>query len=141
MKTIYQVLFMVAAFAIVVGVTAVVVMLMNSSARMKTKLEGMWINESNSIRILFHDIDSVFQGNIIWVNEIQQSQILGFNLIRGLMMKSFGQRSTGIYVDPVTRSESPFQLWFQGEGQMKMVLLDKVNGRHEVLREEKWFRL
>ena len=132
---------MVAMFIVVVATVVVVFMLMNSSARLRTKIAGMWVNESQSTRILIHEIDSIFQGNIIWVNEIQQSHFLGFNLIKGLVIKSFAQGSRGVYVDPVTKAENPFQIWFHGRGRLKMVLISKVNGRDEIIREEKWFRL
>jgi hypothetical protein len=140
METKYQILFMVAAFVIVVASVVIVIMLMNSSAKLQTKIAGMWINESQSTRILIHENDSVFQGDIVWVNEVQKSQILGFNMIKGLVLKSLGQGSTGVYVDPITKMENPFQIWFQGKGRLKMVLMNKVNGRDEILREEKWFR-
>lgn len=132
---------MAAMFIVVVASAAVVFMLMNSSARLRTKIAGMWVNESQSTRILIHETDSIFQGDIIWVNEIHQSHILGFNLIKGLVVKSFAQGSKGVYVDPITKTENPFQIWFDGRGRLKMVLISKVNGQNEIIREEKWFRL
>lgn len=141
METKYQILFMAAMFIVVVASTVVVFMLINSSASLRTKIAGMWVNESQSTRILIHETDAVFQGDIIWVNEVQQSHMLGFNMIKGLVIKSFGQGSRGVYVDPVTKKESPLQIWFQGKGRLKMVLISKVNGRDEIIREEKWFRL
>lgn len=128
-------------FILVVASAVVVFMLMNSSAQLRTRITGMWVNESQSTRILIHETDAVFQGDIIWVNEIQQSHMLGFNMIKGLVMNSFAQGSRGVYVDPVTKSENPFQIWFHGRGRLKMVLISKINGRDEIIREEKWFRL
>jgi hypothetical protein len=141
METKYQIIFMVAMFMLVVASAVVVFMLMNSSTRLRTKITGMWVNESQSTRILIHETDAVFQGDIVWVNEIDQSHKLGFNLIKGLVVKSFAQGSRGVYVDPVTKSENPFQIWFYGQGRLKMVLISKVNGREEIVKEEKWFRL
>ncbi len=141
METIYPIVFMVAAFVIVVASAAIVIMLMNSTTRMQTKLAGMWINETQSTRILIHEVDSVFQGDIIWVSEIQKSHILGFNMIKGLVVKSFAQGSRGVYVDPLTKEENPFQIWFHGKGRLKIALISKINGRDEIIREEKWFRL
>lgn len=141
MNTLFPILIMAGTFAIVTASAVVIGMLMNSSSRVRTKLAGMWINESQTIRILIHEIDSVFQGDIIWVNEIQKSQILGFSLIQGLAKKSFAQGCKGVYVDPTTMVNNPFQIWFQGSGRLKMVLTRKVNGRDEVLREEKWFKI
>jgi len=62
-------------------------------------------------------------------------------MIKGLVVKPFTQGSRGVYVDPVTKMENRFQIWFHGRGRLKMVLISKINGRDEIIREEKWFRL
>ena len=141
METLYPIMYMAATVVIVVASVILVVMLVNSTSNVKAKLLGMWINEPQTIRILIHQIDSEFQGKIVWVNSNEKTQMLGHTLLKDLVIKSFVQGSSGIYIDPISKEEFAFRLWFRGKGIIKMTLNNKVNGRDELLREEKWFRL
>lgn len=141
METLYPILYMAATLTIVASSVVVVIMLVNSTSSMGTKLEGMWVNESQTMRILIHQIDSEFQGKIIWVSSVQKDKLLGHTLFKDLVMKSFVQGRTGIYVVPETEKEFAFRLWFSGKGMIKMTLLNKEKGPDNILREEKWFRI
>lgn len=141
METLYPILYMAATLAIVASSVLVVIMLVNSTSKMETKLEGMWVNESQTMRILIHQIDSEFQGKIVWVSSLQKDKLLGRNLFKDLVMKSFAQGCTGVYVAPETDKEFAFRLWFSGRGIIKMTLLSKEKGPDNILREEKWFRI
>lgn len=141
METLYPILYMAATLAIVASSVLVVIMLVNSTSKMETKLEGMWVNESQTMRILIHQIDSEFQGKIVWVSSLQKDKLLGHNLFKDLVMKSFAQGCTGVYVAPETDKEFAFRLWFSGRGIIKMTLLSKEKGPDNILREEKWFRI
>lgn len=141
METLYPILYMAATLAIVASSVVVVIMLVNNTSRMEARLEGMWVNESQTMRILIHQMDDEFQGKIIWVSSVQKDKLLGRTLFKDLVLKSFVQGSTGIYVAPETDKEFAFRLWFSGKGIIKMTLLNKEKGPDNILREEKWFRI
>jgi len=66
---------------------------------------------------------------------------LGAKMIRELSLKSFFQGSSGIYIDPLSGMESHFKLWVTGSNQLKLSVIQKINGREMVMKEEKWFKV
>lgn len=141
METVYPIMYMAATLVIVASSVLVVIMLVNSTARIGSKLEGMWVNESQTVRILIHQVDAEFQGKVVWVSRVQNDRLLGHTLFKDLVLKSFAQGRVGTYVDPETKEEQAFKLWFNGKGAIKMTIFSKVKGHDNILREEKWFRI
>ncbi|MBX2941635.1 MAG: DUF2147 domain-containing protein [Cyclobacteriaceae bacterium] len=143
METYYPILYLIVSFAIAVFSALLIFKLKNSKSRLESQLTGIWVNESQTMRILLHNIDSVFQGDIIWINSIKSDQqhVLGARLIKDLILKTIAQGSAGIYVDPKNGEELPFRIWFKGKGRLKIALIKKVSGKEKVVREEEWSQL
>ncbi len=142
METFYPVLYMAITFAITVFSVVVVIKLKNGVADIESKLTGIWVNESQSMRIVLHHLDSIFQGEVVWVSSVQPTNnILGFKMIRDLEVKKLVQGSRGIYADPLSGVEKPFQMWLQGGGRLTFTVIDKVNGKDKIVKQESWFRL
>lgn len=143
METYYPLLYLIVSFAIAVASVILAITLRNSRADLEARLTGLWVNESQTIRILIHHIDSVFQGEVVWINSVKsvQQQILGTKMIKDMALKSNIQGSTGIYIDPDSGIELPFKMWFKGKGTIKLAVIHKINGKDKVLKEERWFQL
>jgi len=142
MEAFYPALYMIVTFAITIISVIVAYKLRNGTADLESRLTGVWVNETQTTRIVLHHIDSIFQGEVVWVNSVRPTnQILGSKIIKDLQLKRLVQGSAGIYIDPVSGTEMPFQMWFHGKGRLKFALIDKVNGKDKVVREERWFRL
>lgn len=60
---------------------------------------GIWLNEAQNIRILLHDVDSVFQGSVIWANGMDK--LLGFKVVENLRFDK-SKKGKGRYSDPLT---------------------------------------
>jgi hypothetical protein len=60
---------------------------------------GIWLNEAQNIRILLHDVDSVFQGSVIWANGMDK--LLGFKVVENLRFDR-SKKGKGRYADPLT---------------------------------------
>lgn len=143
METYYTLLYLMVTFAIAVASVILAIKLRNSRTDLEARLTGLWVNESQTIRILMHHIDSVFQGDVVWINSVNsvQQQILGTKMIKDLALKSIVQGSSGIYIDPTTGVELPFKMWFKGKGSIKLAIIHKINGKDRILKEERWFQL
>lgn len=143
METYYPILYLIVSFAIAIFSVLLIVKLWNSRSALESQLIGIWVNESQTMRILLHHIDSVFQGDVVWIDSIKRNQqyMLGARVIKNLTLKTIVQGSTGIYIDPKSNEELPFRIWFQGKGRLKLALISKVGGRNKVVREERWFQL
>lgn len=143
METYYPILYLAVSFAIAVASAVLAIKLKNSKSSLESRLTGIWVNESQSMRILLHHIDSIFQGEVIWINSVKgnQQHLLGTKMIKELVLKRIAQGSTGIYIDPISGEELPFKMWFHGKGKLKLAFINKVNGKNKVIREEQWFQL
>lgn len=143
METYYPILYLIVTFAIAVVSALLAYQLRNSKASLESRLTGIWVNESQTMRILLHHIDSIFQGDVIWINSIQHNHqhLLGTKMIKELALKTIAQGSTGIYVDPKSGEELPFRLWIHGKGRLKLAVMNKVDGKIRVVKEERWFQL
>lgn len=143
METYYPILYLIVTFAIAVVSALLAYQLRNSKASLESRLTGIWVNESQTMRILLHHIDSIFQGDVVWINSIQHNHqhLLGTKMIKELALKTIAQGSTGIYVDPKSGEELPFRLWIHGKGRLKLAVMNKVDGKIRVVKEERWFQL
>jgi hypothetical protein len=143
MQTYYPILYLIVSFAIAVASVILAFRLRYSKTTLESRLTGVWVNESQTMRILLHHIDSIFQGEVVWINSIQNNQqhILGAKMIKELVLRTIAQGSTGIYVDPKTGQELPFRMWFHGKGRLKLAVINKIEGKNKVVKEEQWFQL
>ncbi len=142
METYYSAIYLVISLAIAAVSISIAVRLTARHSNREALLTGIWVNESQTVRILLHHIDSVFQGKVVWVSSVQTNPVLlGSNLIKDLSLKPIFQGSSGIYIDPSTGGEFPFQLWFRGDGELKLSVINKVNGKDSVVKEERWYQL
>lgn len=143
METYYPILYLIITFAIAIVSAMLANSLRNSKSALESRLTGLWVNESQTMRILLHQIDSIFQGEVVWVNSIKNNQqhMLGNKMIKELVLKKIVQGSTGIYIDPKSGEELPFRLWLHGKGKLKLAVINKINGKDMVVKEEQWFQL
>ncbi len=143
METYYPLFYIFFSVAIAVFSIVAVFKLRNSKSEMEASLTGIWVNDSQTMRILMHHFDSIFQGDVIWVNSDKPNQpnILGAKLIKDLELKQLFQGSAGIYVDLESGLELPFRLWFNGKGRLKFDIIERVDGKDKVVKVEKWFRI
>lgn len=76
---------------------------------------GIWFNESLNIRILLHDIDSVFQGSVVWANGIDK--FLGMRIVENVR---FDKRKVGkgVYSDPLTGNQFDVHLNVNRKGMI-----------------------
>lgn len=70
-------------------------------------LSGVWYNESLDVRMLLHDIDSEFQGSIIWANGVDK--FLGMRIVENLRIDK-SKVGIGIYSDPHTGNKYEIRL-------------------------------
>ena len=143
METYYPILYLLVSFAIAMVSTLIVFKWGHSRVKMESRLTGVWVNESQTMRILLHHINSVFQGDVVWINSVKSNHqhLLGSRMIKDLVLKRIAQGSNGTYVDLQNGKEMPFRVWFQGKGRLKIVVMKKANGRDMVLKEEQWYQL
>ncbi len=78
---------------------------------------GIWLNESQNIRILLHDVDSVFQGSIIWANGMDK--ILGFKVVENLRFDR-SKKGKGKYSDPMTGEQFEISLSMKRKGLIQI---------------------
>jgi len=142
-ETYYPILYLLVSFAIAMVSTLIVFKWGHSRVKMESRLTGVWVNESQTMRILLHHINSVFQGDVVWINSVKSNHqhLLGSRMIKDLALKRIAQGSYGTYVDLKNGKEMPFRVWFQGKGRLKIVVMKKANGREMVLKEEQWYQL
>jgi hypothetical protein len=74
---------------------------------------GIWLNEALNIRMLLHDIDSEFQGSVIWANGVDK--LLGFKMVKNLRF-SKSKKGKGKYIDPLTGQQYEINLKLKRKG-------------------------
>lgn len=142
METYYPLLYMLAAFFGSVLLIVGFYHMRSVVPDMESRLTGVWVNDAETMRIVIHNVDSIFQGEIVWADaNLQKRQLLGFTLIRDLAIKKLFQGSSGVYADPINGLELPFQMWWKGRKSIKLSLIGKVNGQNKVIREELWHQI
>jgi hypothetical protein len=78
---------------------------------------GIWLNEALNIRILLHDVDSVFQGSVIWANGMDK--ILGFKVVENLRFDR-SKKGKGKYSDPITGEQFEISLSMKRKGLIQI---------------------
>lgn len=78
---------------------------------------GIWLNESLNIRILLHDVDSVFQGSVIWANGMDK--LLGFKVVENLKFDR-SKKGKGKYSDPLTGEQYEIDLRMKKKGLIQI---------------------
>jgi len=74
---------------------------------------GIWLNESMNIRILLHEVDTVFQGSVIWANGLDR--LLGFKVVENLKFDR-SKKGKGKYSDPLTGQQYEINLTLKRKG-------------------------
>lgn len=76
---------------------------------------GIWLNESKNMRILLYDIDSEFQGSVVWANGADK--LLGFKVVENL---KFGKskKGKGKYSDPITGQQYDLFMQLKRKGSI-----------------------
>lgn len=74
---------------------------------------GIWLNESMNIRILLHEVDTVFQGSVIWANGLDR--LLGYKVVENLKFNS-SKKGKGKYSDPLTGQQYEINLTLKRKG-------------------------
>jgi len=78
---------------------------------------GIWLNESQNIRILLHEVDSVFQGSVIWANGTDK--LLGFKVVENLRFDR-SKKGKGNYSDPITGKHYEIDLSMKRKGLIEI---------------------
>ena len=89
-----------------------------SGADFEHSLVGVWFNESLNVRILIYDVDSVFQGSIVWVDSHNNS-FLGLRVVENLRV-GFFKICKGTYVDPKTSTAYDVRLYLKNKSLLKI---------------------
>jgi hypothetical protein len=105
-----------------------------SGADFEHSIVGVWFNEHLNIRILMYDVDSVFQGSVVWADSLNHS-ILGTRVVENLKV-GFFNICKGTYVDPVTAKEYDVRLQMKGKSTMKLTAFYK--NTHDVAFAQEW---
>lgn len=105
-----------------------------SDADFQHSLVGVWFNEHLNVRILMYDVDSVFQGSVVWADSLNNS-ILGTRVVENLRV-GFFKICRGTYVDPITSKEYDVKLQLKEKTIMKLTAFDKVT--HEEVFSQEW---
>ncbi len=95
------------------------VLLVNKLESSPASLEfgGIWLNESQNIRILLHDVDSVFQGSVIWANGTDK--LLGYKVVENLRFDR-SKKGKGKYSDPITGKHYEINLSMKRKGLIQI---------------------
>lgn len=78
---------------------------------------GIWLNESQNMRILLHEVDSVFQGSVIWANGTDR--FLGFKVVENLKFDR-SKNGKGKYADPITGKHYEIALNMKRKGLIQI---------------------
>lgn len=106
-----------------------------SESAFQHSLVGVWFNENLNIRILLYDVDSVFQGSVVWA-ESQNNSILGQRIVENLKVGLFN-KCKGTYVDPVTLRQYCVRLQLKGKTTMKMTAYERNSNQVAFVQEWK----
>lgn len=113
---------LIAFMAIALGAIVVILLVYRlGSTPIGVQIAGIWINESLNIRILIHDVDSVFQGSVIWANGIDK--LLGVKVVENLIFDG-SKNGKGKYSDPVTGQQYKMNLRLKRKGLLLISAYD-----------------
>lgn len=103
---------------VVVAVIGLVLLFSKGASTASLDFAGIWLNESMNIRILLYDVDSEFQGSVIWANGVDK--LLGFKVVENLRFDKF-RKGRGKYSDPMTGQKYEIVLSMKRKG---LILVD-----------------
>lgn len=89
---------------------------------LKSRINGIWTNGDESLKVLIYSIDSVFQGSVIWTAQ-SNSKALGTIILRDFKIKFF-ILGNGTYTDPNTNRKYHFSMRIVGKDIMHFWLVD-----------------
>ncbi len=107
------------SFVLIVLSVVGVVLIINRFGSTQHSLDfaGIWQNEALNIRILLHDIDSEFQGSVIWANGMDK--LLGFKVVKHLKFNG-SKKGKGTYSDPLTGQQFEINLTMKRKGLIQI---------------------
>lgn len=107
------------SFLLVVSGVIGAVLLINKFGSGQSNLDfaGIWLNESLNLRILIHDIDSEYQGSVIWANGMDK--LLGFKMVQNLKFDK-SRKGSGKYIDPITGQHYQLSLRMKAKGILQV---------------------
>ncbi|MCW5909546.1 MAG: DUF2147 domain-containing protein [Cyclobacteriaceae bacterium] len=97
-------------------------------------LVGVWFSEQMNVRVLIYDVDSVFQGSVVWADSANNS-ILGTRVLENLKVGMF-KKCKGSYIDPVSAKEFDVTLQLKNKSVLKVTTFHK--NTHEVAFAQEW---
>ena len=86
-------------------------------------LVGVWLNEYMNVRLLIYDVDSIFQGSVVWADNMNNS-ILGTRVLENLRVGMF-KKCKGSYIDPVSAKEFDVTLHLKNKTILKLTAFHK----------------
>jgi Uncharacterized protein conserved in bacteria (DUF2147) len=109
---------LIAFIAIALGAIGLALLIYKlGSTTMNMDIGGIWLNESMNIRILLHEVDSVFQGSVIWAGGVDR--ILGFKVVEDLKFDR-SKNGKGRYSDPLTGQQYEINLRLKRKGLLSI---------------------
>lgn len=102
-------------------------------ADLQHNLVGVWFNEHLNVQVLIYDVDSIFQGSIVWADNMNSS-ILGTRVLENVRVGMF-KKCKGFYVDPVSAKEFDVILQLKNKSVLKVTTFHK-NTKDQVFVQE-----
>ena len=102
-------------------------------ADLQHNLVGVWFNEHLNVQVLIYDVDSIFQGSIVWADNMNSS-ILGTRVPENVRVGMF-KKCKGFYVDPVSAKEFDVILQLKNKSVLKVTTFHK-NTKDQVFVQE-----
>lgn len=128
---------MVLSFVVLVITGGLIVFLVREQflgADFQHNLVGVWLNEYINVRVLIYDVDSVFQGSVVWADNMNNS-ILGTRVLENIRVGMF-KKCKGSYIDPVSTKEFDVTLHLKNKSVLKITAFHK--NTQEVAFTQEW---
>lgn len=128
---------MMVSFVLLVVAGGLIVFLVREQflgADFQHNLVGVWFNEHMNVRVLIYDVDSVFQGSVVWADNMNNS-ILGTRVLENLRVGMF-KKCKGSYIDPVSAKEFDVTLHLKNKSVLKITTFHK--GTQNVAFAQEW---
>jgi hypothetical protein len=119
---------MMVSFVLLVGAGGLIVFLVREQflgADFQHNLVGVWFSEQMNVRVLIYDVDSVFQGSVVWADSMNNS-ILGTRVLENLRVGLF-KKCKGSYIDPISAKEFDVMLQLKTKSILKVTAFNKEN--------------
>jgi hypothetical protein len=106
-----------------IGIAACVLFwLKNLLEDIGTKITGIWLNSDKSFRVLIYDVDSSFQGDVVWASRDNQ-RILGSSILQNVRLNFF-LFGKGRYICPFSHKEYKFRLRRLSRESLQLYMTD-----------------